>query len=123
MHLINLKFIPLLFLSFWNVQAGEHDTISQLAVAFGNIDMTDSFEKVPVDVEMGTVPLDLEGTLIRHGCGVFGYATSYDNEDLRLNRIQHIFDCIEMAQAYSFADGRAIFTSKFYDTAKNDIYR
>ena len=103
------------------VLAGDNDTLSQLEAGYGNIDMNNVYDKEPVEVVHGVVPKEIEGTLARHGCGVFGHATGYETS--RLDRIQHVFDCINIAQAFSFVDGQAFFTSKFYDTAKNDIYR
>ena len=104
---------------------GSGDTRSQLEAAYGNIDMNNPLDKVSVEVIYGNVPAAIEGTFIRHGCGAFGHVTKAENPDesTPVDRITHIFDCIEIAQAFHFSDGETSFSSKFYDTIKNDIYK
>ena len=112
----------LLFSKISLIFAGTGDTISHLEMAYGNLDLDNPLDKVNVQVLFGNVPKALEGTFIRHGCGVFGHSTQYQVPN-KIDRIDHIFDCIEIAQAFHFHDGQVTFTSKFYDTIKNDIYR
>lgn len=109
------------------IHCGKNDTLIQLEVAFGNLDLNSVYEQVDVpNVLYGGsvgVPADIEGSFARHGCGVFGHALDYEIPDKPLDRIGHIFDCIPVMQTFHFHNGKATFTSKFYNTARNDIYR
>ena len=69
----------------------------------------------------GSVPDWLSGTLVRHACGGLGETDHPDPE--MVNRVTHLFDCIEMGQSYSFINGQVTFTSKFYDTNIVDVWR
>ena len=100
--------------------AGKGDTIDQLKVSYGNIDLTHAFDKVNVKTIDGEVPKGLNGTLIRHGCGVFGNTFGAETEDL--DRVNHLFDCIELAQSFHFYEGQAFFSSRYYDTNRNDYF-
>ena len=60
------------------------------------------------------------GSLIRHACGALG-ETEHPAEAF-LNRVTHLFDCIEMGQAYHFHEGEVTFSSQFYDTNAVDIW-
>jgi carotenoid cleavage dioxygenase-like enzyme len=103
-------------------QAGPDDTISQLEVGYGNLDMNNVYHQEPVETVDGRVPNWLSGSLIRHGCGAYGRSTRPVINGT-LDRVTHIFDCIEIGETFSFLNGQAFYTSKFYDTNKNDIYR
>lgn len=110
-----------------NVLCGQNDNLLQLEVAFGNLDLNSVYEQVEVPKVLygGSVgvPADIEGSFIRHGCGVFGHALDIEIPNKPLDRIKHVFDCIPVAQAFHFHNGKAYFTSKFYNTTRNDIYR
>ena len=101
--------------------AGKGDTIEQLKVGYGNIDLNHVHDKAEVVTLYGQVPKGLNGTLIRQGCGVFGNSFDPLVED-QLDRINHVFDCIELAQSFHFHDGQVSFTSRFYDTNRNDYF-
>lgn len=103
------------------VNGGPDDTIEQLEVVYGNLDLNHSFYQHPVKVLYGEVPSMLEGSFARHGCGALGRSIRPELDFL--DRIDHIFDCINLDQSFSFAGGQAFFSSRFYDTLKNDIYR
>ena len=103
------------------VLAGKGDTIEQLKVAYGNIDLTNAYDKAEVKTIDGEVPKGLNGTLVRQGCGVFGNSFGPLIED-KIDRIAHVFDCIELAQSFHFHDGQVFFTSRFYDTNKNNYF-
>ena len=62
-------------------------------------------------MEHGSCPTWLSGTLARHACGVYG-ETGRPTEDNMLNGVEHVFDCVEMGQGYSFSDGEVTFTSR-----------
>ena len=101
--------------------AGKEDTVDQLKVAYGNIDLTHVYNKAEVKTLDGKIPKGLNGTLIRQGCGVFG--NNFDPlVEGQLDRIEHVFDCIELAQSFHFIDGQVSFSSRFYDTNKNDYF-
>ena len=100
--------------------AGKGDTIEQLKVSYGNIDLTHSYNNANVKTIDGEVPKGLNGTLIRHGCGVFG--NTFGGESEGLDRVNHLFDCMELAQSFHFYEGQAYFTSRYYDTNKNDYF-
>ena len=89
--------------------AGPGDTIEQLKVSYGNIDLNHFHDKVEVKTLDGQVPKGLNGTLIRHGCGVFG--NTFGEEMEKLDRVTHLFDCMELAQSFHFYEGQAFFTS------------
>ena len=38
--------------------------------------------------------------------------TGRPTEDNMLNGVEHVFDCVEMGQGYSFSDGEVTFTSR-----------
>ena len=59
--LFGLIFQALIF----QAKAGEHDTLEQLKVGYSNLDMKNVFFQEEVEVEFGTVPLDIEGSLVR----------------------------------------------------------
>ena len=60
--------------------------------------------------------------MARHGCGVFGNsAEKFDTSFV--DRIDHLFDCIEIDQTFSFYDGKAYFSSRFYDSNIARIFR
>ena len=60
--------------------------------------------------------------MARHGCGVFGNtAAPFDNDTI--DRIDHLFDCIEIDQTFSFYDGQAYFSSKYYDSNIAHVFR
>ena len=65
-----------------NAKCGELDTIEQLKIGFTNIDMNRMYHNAPVEVEYGAVPADIDGTHVRHGCGVFGHAIDKENEEV-----------------------------------------
>ena len=117
--MIYLIGIFLLFVE--NTFAGNGDTLEHLKVSFGNIDMNHHFDKAEVETLFGKVPEGLEGTLVRQGCGVFG--NSFGGQTDNLDRVTHLFDCIELAQSFHFHDEKAFFTSRFYDTNKNDYFK
>ena len=100
--------------------AGKGDTIEQLKVSYGNIDLTHSYNNANVKTIDGEVPEGLNGTLIRHGCGVFG--NTFGEETEGLDRVNHLFDCMELAQSFHFYEGQAFFTSHYYDTNRNDYF-
>ena len=100
--------------------AGPGDTIEQLKVSYGNIDLNHFYDKVEVKTLDGQVPKGLNGTLIRHGCGVFG--NTFGEETEKLDRVTHLFDCMELAQSFHFYEGQAFFTSHYYDANKNDYF-
>ena len=68
----------------------------------------------------GSVPDWLSGTLVRHACGVLGETDHPD--PVMINRVTHLFDCVEMGQSYSFINGQVTFTSQFYDTNTVDVW-
>ena len=70
--------------------AGKGDTIEQLKVGYGNIDLNHVHDKAEVKTLDGEVPKGLNGTLIRQGCGVFGNSFDPLVED-QLDRINHVF--------------------------------
>ena len=57
---------------------------------------------------------------MRHACGAFG-ETGTESE--MLNKVTHLFDCIEMGQSYTFHKGEITFSNKFYDTNTVDVWR
>ena len=60
--------------------------------------------------------------MARHGCGVFGNtAAPFDNDTI--DRIDHLFDCIEIDQTFSFYDGQAYFSSRYYDSNIAHVFR
>lgn len=124
-HQFCLILVTILLADF--VQCGTDDTLLQLEVAYGNLDLNSAYEQVDVlKVLYGGsvgVPADIEGSFVRHGCGVLGHSLDYQIPNEPLDRITHLFDCIPVVQAFHFHEGRATFTSKFYNTTKNDIYR
>ena len=114
--------LSILFMVLSIVQAGPGDTVDDLKIALGNLNLNHSFLYAPVETVEGNVPQSLEGTLARHGCGVFGNsAEKFDNSFV--DRIDHLFDCIEIDQTFSFYDGKAYFSSRFYDSNIARIFR
>ena len=91
---------------------GEGDTVDQLRVGFTTVPLADQVTNADVTVEEGACPAWLSGTLARHACGVYG-ETGRPTEDNMVNAVDHVFDCIEMGQAYSFNNGRVSFTSRY----------
>ena len=75
----------------------------------------------PVETVAGSVPSWLSGTLVRHACGVLG-ETRHSTAPEFLNRVGHLFDCIEMGQAYHFHQGEVTFSSQFYDTTMVEVW-
>jgi len=110
----------LLLLLLPQVFCGPGDTVDQLRVAFTTVPFADQVFRAPVNIEEGAAPDWLSGSLARHACGVYGETGT---ESDMLNRVTHIFDCIEMGQGYSFHSGEVTFTSQFYDTNMVDIWR
>merc|ERR1719402_194110 len=102
--------------------SGQHDTVDQLRVGFTKVPLSDQVTNAAVTVEQGSCPTWLSGTLARHACGVYG-ETGRPTEDNMLNAVDHVFDCMEMGQAYSFNNGRVSFTSRFYDTDHVELWR
>jgi hypothetical protein len=62
-----LKAFALILVTVTVAQAGPDDTISQLEVGYGNLDMTKSYSQVPVETVDGMVPEWLSGSFVRHG--------------------------------------------------------
>ena len=60
--------------------------------------------------------------MARHGCGVFGN-TAADFDPSFVDRVDHLFDCIEIDQTFSFYDGQAYFSSRYYDSNIAYIFR
>ena len=121
---LSQTFLVLIFLTHHYVDAGKGDTLEDLKVGYSNLDFTHSYVQVPVEVTHGEVPKGLEGTFVRHGCGAFGNVVENETSDpLILDRIDHLFDCIEIDQSFHFHDGKAYFSSRFYDININDIFR
>ena len=58
--------------------------------------------------------------LVRHACGAYG-ETGTQSE--MLNRVTHLFDCIEMGQSYTFSNGQVTFSNKFYNTSAVDVWK
>jgi len=101
------------------VSCGPGDTVDQLRVAFTTVPFSEQVTAAPVTIEEGEAPSWISGSLARHACGVYGETGTESN---MLNRVTHIFDCIEMGQGYSFHNGEVTFTSQFYDTNMVDIW-
>jgi len=114
-----MKHNHLLFLLLPFVLGGPNDTVDQLRVAFTAVPYADQVIAAEVTIEEGEVPDWISGSLARHACGVYGETGT---ESAMLNRVTHIFDCIEMGQSYSFHKGSVTFTSQFYDTNMVDIW-
>ena len=93
LNLILLCLIPLTL-------CGPNDRLDQLVAAVSNVRVEDQALHEPVTTDMGEVPAWLSGTLVRHACGVFGEMENPSEEFV--NRVTHIFDCIEMGQSYHF---------------------
>ena len=79
---------------------GPNDTLDQLVAALTNVRLEDQVQGAPVITDMGELPPWLSGTLVRHACGVFGEMENPSSDFV--NRVTHIFDCIEMGQSYHF---------------------
>ena len=94
--------------------AGPNDSQEQLVATLTNVKYEDQALHSPVTRVEGELPSWLSGSLIRHACGAFG-ETEHPAEAF-LNRVTHLFDCIEMGQAYHFHEGEVTFSSQFYDT-------
>ena len=94
LSLIFVSSLPLLCL------AGPGDTQEQLVAALTNVRWEDQVQGAAVTTDMGEVPAWLSGTLVRHACGVFGETQNPSTG--MLNRVTHLFDCIEMGQSYHF---------------------
>ena len=91
--LVTLLLLPLAL-------GGPGDTLDQLVASVTNVKVEDQALHEPVTTDMGEVPAWLSGTLVRHACGVFGETENPASEFV--NRVTHIFDCIEMGQSYHF---------------------
>ena len=94
--------LSLIFLSSlpWLCLGGPNDSLEQLVAAVSNVRVEDQALHEAVTRERGEVPAWLSGTLVRHACGVFGEMENPSSEFV--NRVTHIFDCIEMGQSYHF---------------------
>ena len=94
--------LSLIFLSSlpWLALCGPNDTLDQLVAALTNVRAEDQVQGAAVITDMGEVPAWLSGTLVRHACGVFGEMENPSSE--LLNRVTHIFDCLNMGQSYHF---------------------
>ena len=57
-----------------------------------------------------------------HTKTLLGNALDEEDEDV-LDRVDHLFDCIEIDQSFSFHAGDAYFNSRFYDTNIAHIFR
>ena len=94
--------LSLIFLSSvpWLALCGPNDTLDQLVAAVSNVRVEDQALHEPVTREKGELPPWLSGTLVRHACGVFGEMENPSSEFV--NRVTHLFDCIEMGQSFHF---------------------
>ena len=94
--------LSLIFLSSvpWLALCGPNDTLDQLVNAVTNVRVEDQALHEAVITDMGEVPAWLSGTLVRHACGVFGEMENPSSEFV--NRVTHIFDCLNMGQSYHF---------------------
>ena len=94
--------LSLIFLSPlpWLALCGPNDTLEQLINAVTNVKVEDQVQGAAVITDMGEVPAWLSGTLVRHACGVFGEMENPSSEFV--NRVTHIFDCLNMGQSYHF---------------------
>ena len=80
--------------------SGPNDSLSQLVTTLTNVKWEEQTLHSPVTRVQGRLPTWLSGSLIRHACGALG-ETEHPAEE-SLNRVTHLFDCIEMGQAYHF---------------------
>ena len=53
---------------------------------------------------------------------ILGNALDEEDEEV-LDRVDHLFDCIEIDQSFSFHLGEAYFNSRFYDTNIVHIFK
>ena len=49
------------------------------------------------------------GSFIRHSCGAFGESGSDSNI---INKVDHLFDCLEMGTGFTMADGEVTFWNR-----------
>ena len=61
-------------------------------------------------IMLGAMCVCETGTFIRHSCGAFGETGSHASI---INRINHLFDCIEMASSFQFTDGTTTFYNRY----------
>ena len=99
---------------------GPGDTLDQLRSTITNVRISDQVYREPVVTVSGAPPHWLSGSFIRHACGVYG--ETRHPSDTMVNRVTHMFDCIEMGQSYTFHQGHVTFTSQYYDTNRVDIW-
>ena len=100
---------------------GPGDSLDQLVNTLTNVKWEEQSLHSPVTRVEGELPAWLSGSLIRHACGAFG-ETKHPSEEM-LNRVTHLFDCIEMGQSYHFHRGEVTFSNQFYNTNNVDIWR
>ncbi|ELU00370.1 hypothetical protein CAPTEDRAFT_192097 [Capitella teleta] len=93
--------------------------LDMLRVAFSNVEK-DTIDG-EVSLESGEIPHWLNGTFIRHSCGVFGETESDLNSPI-VNYVDHLFDCLEMGTSFKFEDGKVSFYNRYYDTNHVDIF-
>ena len=93
LHIFTIFLLP-------SALCGPNDTLDQLVAALTNVRVEDQVVGAPVTTNTGELPAWLSGTLVRHACGVFGEMENPSSEFV--NRVTHIFDCIEMGQSYHF---------------------
>jgi len=99
---------------------GAGDTLDQVKVAFSNVAVGDQALHEAVTVRSGSLPTWLEGSLVRHACGVFG---NVDTNTTMIDTIDHLFDCITMLQSYHFHDGKATYSNQFLDTNQLQVWK
>ncbi|ELU09374.1 hypothetical protein CAPTEDRAFT_194807 [Capitella teleta] len=93
--------------------------LDMLRVAYSNVEK-DTIDG-EVSLESGEIPHWLNGTFIRHSCGVFGETESDLNSPI-VNYVDHLFDCLEMGTSFKFEDGKVSFYNRYYDTNHVDIF-
>jgi len=115
-----MKHLISIFLIVAIVEGGPNDTLDQLKAAITNVLFEDQIFQAPLVTELGSVPDWLSGSLVRHACGVLG-ETDHPSSQM-VNRVTHLFDCLSMGQSYTFHQGKAMYSSKFYETNQVDIW-
>ena len=96
--MLGSSLVPILLLPL--ALCGPNDSLDQLVNALTNVRAEDQVKGAAVITDMGEVPAWLSGTLVRHACGVFGEMENPSSEFV--NRVTHIFDCLNMGQSYHF---------------------
>ena len=96
--MLGSSLVPILLLPL--ALCGPNDSLDQLVNALTNVRAEDQVQGAAVITDMGEVPAWLSGTLVRHACGVFGEMENPSSEFV--NRVTHIFDCLNMGQSYHF---------------------